>query len=78
MMIRYDSRITFKDLNNLTTLNSLTSQDKEHIWSPQIAFVNALGPFQTGIDDTMSAFLVREGEPLKEDLTQSTEGDKRG
>ncbi len=39
----YDFRLQFMNLNNATTLNSLSSEDKKHIWTPRLAFVNALG-----------------------------------
>jgi len=74
LQYRYDFRLTYRDLNNMTSLNSLTQSDKETLWAPQLAFTNALGPFQTGVDDTMAGFLVREGSPQPEDMTMATEG----
>ena len=69
----YDFRIDYKDLNNLTTLNSLSESDRDSIWSPTLAFVNALGPYTTVLDDKSSGILVREGAPLQEDITLPTE-----
>jgi len=70
----YDLRIDFRDLNNVTLLNALSADDKNAIWSPQLAFTNALGPFQTIKDELTSGVLIREGNPLPEDITLSTEG----
>ena len=70
----YDFRIAFKDLNDVTTLNSLSRQDRDAIWSPKLDFLNALGPYQTVRDDLTSGVLVRQGNPLPEDTRYSTEG----
>ena len=35
-----------QDLNNFTSLNSLGETDQSVIWTPRLAFVNALGPYQ--------------------------------
>lgn len=69
----YDLRIDFRDLNNVTSLNSLSSNDQEQIWTPKLGFTNALGPFQTTVDDLTTGILVREANPLDEDITLSTE-----
>ena len=42
----YDLRIEFRDLNDIRALNSLSNNDKENIWVPQLDFVNALGATQ--------------------------------
>ena len=70
----YDPRLAYQDLNTLTALNVLSSQHKKQIWTPQLTFTNALGPFQTEVDQLTSGVLVREGEPLAEDLSLATEG----
>ena len=41
--------IDFQDLNNVTSLNSLSIQDKNEIWTPKLGFTNALGPFQVSV-----------------------------
>ena len=70
----YDLRIDFRDLNNITALNSLSETDKDSIWTPNLAFVNALGPYHTVVDEKTSGVLIREDEiPLPEDPTLSTE-----
>ena len=71
----YDSRIYFRDLNNVTSLNALSLQDKEGIWTPRLAFTNALGPLQTEKDSLTTGVLIRNGNPLPEDISLSTEGE---
>ena len=71
---RYDLRIDYRDLNNVTSLNVLDSMDKGKIWYPKLGFTNALGPFQTQMDDLTSGVLIREGDPIKEDVTLAIEG----
>ncbi len=67
-------RIDFRDLNNVTSLNSLGVKDAQAIWSPRLGFTNALGPYQTTVDELTTGVLVRESDPLPEDVTLSTEG----
>ena len=64
-----------RDLNNFTALNGLSREDMDEIWFPQLSFVNALGPYQTTVDELTTGVLVREDEvPLDEDLSAATEG----
>ncbi len=70
----YDLRIDFRDLNNISSLNILSFNDQDSIWAPQLAFVNALGPFQTEMDKLTLGELVRESGPLEEDYSTSIEG----
>ena len=70
----YDFRVDFRDLNNITTLNGLSEVDREALWTPKLNFLNALGPYQTVMDDLSSGVLIRQGNPLPEDLTMETEG----
>jgi hypothetical protein len=70
----YDFRIDFRDLNHISSLNSLNMWDRASIWSPQLSFVNALGPYQTEVDEITSGELVRETGPLPEDYSTSIEG----
>ena len=68
-------RIEYRDLNNITSLNSLSDEDLIRVWSPKLSFVNALGPYQTMVDELTSGQLIREDEsPLAEDYTMATEG----
>ena len=71
----YDLRIDFRDLNNISSLNSMNENDRSVIWVPKLGFVNALGPFQTVVDDLVTGLLVREDEaPLREDISLPIEG----
>ena len=45
----HDPRLDFRDLNLVSSLNSLTITDLKTIWTPRLAFTNALGPFQTEV-----------------------------
>ena len=71
----YDFRIDFRDLNNVSSLNTLNPADQDAIWTPRLTFVNALGPFQTLVDELTTGYLVREDiDPIEEDPDQATEG----
>ena len=71
----YALRIDFRDLNNISSLNSMNEKDRSVIWVPKLGFVNALGPFQTVVDDLVTGLLVREDEaPLSEDISLPIEG----
>ena len=72
----YEPRIFFYDLNNVTSLNSLSKHDQNLIWTPQLTFVNSLGPYQTVTDSMTSGILIREQNPLPEDVTLPQEGNK--
>lgn len=64
-------------MNNITRLNSLDEFDRSNIWVPKLNFVNALGLFQTVVDDLASGVLVREDTaPLPEDMSLSNEGER--
>ncbi len=58
----------------MTTLNTLSPEHKSRLWTPRLGFTNALGPFQTEVDQLTTGVYVREGPPLKEDITLATEG----
>ena len=70
----YDFRVSFKDLNNITTLNGLSEVDREALWTPRLDFINALGPIQVVMDDLSSGVLIRQSDPIPEDITLETEG----
>ena len=72
--MRFDQRVQYRDLNNVTILNSLDPSDRDNIWVPKLAFTNAHGPYQTEVDDLTTGVLIREGLPLKEDYTNAIEG----
>jgi hypothetical protein len=69
-----DLRIDFRDLNEISSLNTLNANDRKSIWVPKLGFVNALGPFQTEVDELSSGELIRETGPLPQDYSTSIEG----
>ncbi len=48
-------RINYRDLNNVTSLNSLSMDNLKNIWTPRLAFTNALGPFQTQVSNVLGS-----------------------
>ena len=55
----------------------MNENDRSVIWVPKLGFVNALGPFQTVVDDLVTGLLIREDEtPLSEDISLPIEGGK--
>jgi hypothetical protein len=70
----YDPRITANNLNDMSSLNSLSLKEINSIWTPQLAFDNGLGPFETEIDKLSHGKMVRETGALAEDYTTATEG----
>ena len=73
MCFRYDGRLIFKDLNSNSLLNGVQTSALNHLWTPQLAFVNALGPYQTVVDDISVCTIVLEENPTFNDLTNSLE-----
>ena len=51
---------------------SLSKLERESIWVPEIGFTNALGPVATV--GAPSGILIRQGNPLKEDISLANEG----
>ncbi len=45
-----DSRLTFQDLNDDESLNSMTLHDKQSIWIPSLIFTNTNGRFHARYD----------------------------
>ena len=70
---RYDGRLIFKDLNSNSLLNGVQTSSLSQLWTPQLAFINALGPYQTVVDDLSVCTIVLEKNPTFNDLTQSLE-----
>ncbi|XP_023348145.1 uncharacterized protein LOC111716869 [Eurytemora carolleeae] len=69
----YDGRLSFKDLNDNSILNNVQLEALITMWSPQLAFLNALGPFQTVVDDLSVCTIVLEKAPTFDDKTDSWE-----
>ena len=74
----YDPRLQFRDLNDLSAFNNLEEEDRTFLWSPRLAFVNALGPADRSMSDESSMRLVKEEtEPLREDFSLPREGSEK-
>ena len=54
---------------------SFIFSDREKIWVPKLGFTNALGPYQTLIDEFTNGLLIREANPMREDEKAAIEGD---
>ena len=72
----YDQRLSYRDLNFVSSLNALSLQAKRNIWYPQVAFMNSLGQFSTSVDRATVGLLIRETDQLPEDITKNKEGNE--
>ena len=70
---RYDRRLLFKDLNENSILNGVNTGELLTLWTPELQFLNALGPFQTIVDDLNVCTILYESEPTYDDITESVE-----
>ena len=73
---RYDRRLLFKDLNENSILNGVNTGELLTLWTPELQFLNALGPFQTIVDDLNVCTILYESEPTYDDITESVECEK--
>ena len=73
LFARYDSRLNFKDLNNNSRQNVVSKDALASMWVPHLEFTNALGPFQTTVDDLSTGTINLETEPTYDDITSSNE-----
>jgi len=69
----YDGRLDYKDLNDVSLLNGVPTDVLRQLWTPQLAFTNALGPFQTVVDELSVCTINLENDPTYEDLSSSNE-----
>ena len=67
-----DLRLTFWNLKHDFFKNRISQKNLEKMWQPKLVFKNSLGQ-QNPIGST-SGTLIRDGSPLKEDITLATEG----
>ena len=72
-IFRYDGRLSFKDLNDNSLLNGVQTEALQKLWTPQLAFINALGPYQTVVDDLSVCTIVLEDQPSYDDMIESNE-----
>ena len=70
----YDLRLDMWDLNDDFYKNGLSKEELDALWIPRLAFVNSLGKLYSikPLDGT----LVKESDPLIEDTSLATEGNK--
>ena len=67
----YDLRLDFRDLNTITSLNTLSRTDRDAIWTPKLGFTNALGPFQV-LNEYYHYTLVGNKQTSKQTDRQTT------
>jgi hypothetical protein len=53
--------------------NVLQQDEKLKLWSPELSFTNALGPYQTLVDDTTAGRVVRQWEGVPNALDADLE-----
>ena len=70
---RYDRRLLFKDLNENSILNGVNTGELLTLWTPELQFLNALGPYQTIVDDLNVCTILYEKAPTYDDITESVE-----
>jgi hypothetical protein len=54
-----DHRLKFENLQDFSSLNALSEEGKQSLWSPKLLFVNGLGPFQTVVDTMTTATIIK-------------------
>ncbi len=57
-----DPRVRFANLNSDISLNVFGIEHLTWLWAPRLSFSNALGNFQTTVDELSYGVLVAEGE----------------
>ena len=69
----HDLRLKFLNLDHSFEKNIMTEKDMETVWKPKLAFTNSLGT-ENPIGP-MIGMVIREDNPLNEDLSLATEGE---
>ena len=59
----FDERITYSNLKKAQSLNVLSSDEIESIWTPKLSFTNALGKVFTDLSEGVKIECIPEGEP---------------
>ena len=68
----HDLRLYLWDLNNDFSKNSLSKEELDALWKPELVFVNTLS--QLNSIQPLQGTLVKESEPIREDSSLATEG----
>ena len=70
----YDLRLDMWDLNYDFSKNSLSKEELDSLWKPKLSFVNSLLSESYSIQP--EGILIKENDPLNEDISLGTEGNK--
>ena len=70
----YDLRLDMWDLDHDFFKNSLSKEELDALWKPKLAFVNSLSQLYS-IQPSIG-ILIKESDPLAEDISLATEGKK--
>ena len=68
----HDIRLDMWDLNEDFSKNSLSKEQLDALWKPKLGFVNTITKLYS--IQPLHGTLIRESDPLSEDITFSTEG----
>ena len=68
----YDLRINMLNLDQNYFKNTLSKEELDALWVPNLAFTNSLGQLYS--KRPMEGFLIRESDPLNEDISLAIEG----
>jgi hypothetical protein len=55
--------------------NTMSQAEQKGVWSPDLRFSNALGPFQTIVDKITSGRVIRGSEPVRTTRIDPLEGE---
>ena len=74
-MMWSDHRLIMNDLNTLKSMsNVINEEDLENLWMPVLSFSNALGPFQTKLDEQTFGTVKAIGNSTLKPKIVDTEG----
>ena len=74
-MMWSDHRLIMNDLNTLNTMsNVINEEDLKNLWMPVLSFSNALGPFQTKLDEQTFGTIMAIGNSTLKSKLVDTEG----
>ena len=70
----YDLRLDMWDLDQDFSKNSLSKEELDSLWKPKLSFVNSLLSESYSVEP--EGILIKESDPLSEDISLGTEGNK--
>lgn len=71
----HDLRVRLEHLNKVTVLNTLNNEEIKDLWKPELRFDYTFGPFNVLYDEQVSAKIIRESEPLTDDISRVKESE---